>query len=109
MSQHWPLHRAPHQPLPFFLSVLAGTNPCSMNNGDCSQLCLPTSETSRSCMCTAGYSLKSGQQSCEGEHTRPIPVSVCPSLEQSLCGSTSTPRGQAARRTGTEARVLHDG
>uniref|UniRef100_A0A8B9CK99 LDL receptor related protein 1 n=89 Tax=Aves TaxID=8782 RepID=A0A8B9CK99_9AVES len=44
----------------------AGTNPCSMNNGDCSQLCLPTSETSRSCMCTAGYSLKSGQQSCEG-------------------------------------------
>ncbi|NXG98380.1 LRP1 protein, partial [Loxia leucoptera] len=44
----------------------AGTNPCSHNNGDCSQLCLPTSETSRSCMCTAGYSLKSGQQSCEG-------------------------------------------
>lgn len=45
----------------------AGSNPCSVNNGDCSQLCLPTSETSRSCMCTAGYSLKSGQQSCEGE------------------------------------------
>ncbi|KAK2516454.1 Lrp1 [Columba guinea] len=44
----------------------AGTNPCSLNNGDCSQLCLPTSESSRSCMCTAGYSLKSGQQSCEG-------------------------------------------
>uniref|UniRef100_A0A8C8ANT8 LDL receptor related protein 1 n=1 Tax=Otus sunia TaxID=257818 RepID=A0A8C8ANT8_9STRI len=44
----------------------AGTNPCSLNNGDCSQLCLPTSETSRACMCTAGYSLKSGQQSCEG-------------------------------------------
>lgn len=47
-------------------SATAGTNPCSQNNGDCSQLCLPTSETSRSCMCTAGYSLKSGQQSCEG-------------------------------------------
>uniref|UniRef100_A0A670IUS4 LDL receptor related protein 1 n=1 Tax=Podarcis muralis TaxID=64176 RepID=A0A670IUS4_PODMU len=45
---------------------LHGTNPCSVNNGDCSQLCLPTSETTRSCMCTAGYSLKSGQQSCEG-------------------------------------------
>uniref|UniRef100_A0A7M4FXS6 LDL receptor related protein 1 n=1 Tax=Crocodylus porosus TaxID=8502 RepID=A0A7M4FXS6_CROPO len=42
------------------------TNPCSVNNGDCSQLCLPTSETTRACMCTAGYSLKSGQQSCEG-------------------------------------------
>ncbi|CAO2582037.1 Prolow-density lipoprotein receptor-related protein 1 [Lemmus lemmus] len=43
-----------------------GTNPCSVNNGDCSQLCLPTSETTRSCMCTAGYSLRSGQQACEG-------------------------------------------
>ncbi|XP_043939564.1 prolow-density lipoprotein receptor-related protein 1 [Protopterus annectens] len=43
-----------------------GANPCSVNNGNCSQLCLPTSETTRSCMCTAGYSLISGQQSCEG-------------------------------------------
>ncbi|XP_016109861.1 low-density lipoprotein receptor-related protein 1-like [Sinocyclocheilus grahami] len=43
-----------------------GTNLCSKNNGDCSQLCLPTSPTTRACMCTAGYSLKSGQQSCEG-------------------------------------------
>ncbi|ETE71786.1 Low-density lipoprotein receptor-related protein 1, partial [Ophiophagus hannah] len=43
-----------------------GVNPCSVNNGECSQLCLPTSDTTRSCMCTAGYSLKSGQQSCEG-------------------------------------------
>ncbi|KAL6483428.1 hypothetical protein MHYP_G00083000 [Metynnis hypsauchen] len=43
-----------------------GTNLCTKNNGDCSQLCLPTSPTSRACMCTAGYSLKSGQQSCEG-------------------------------------------
>uniref|UniRef100_A0A667YNG9 LDL receptor related protein 1 n=1 Tax=Myripristis murdjan TaxID=586833 RepID=A0A667YNG9_9TELE len=44
----------------------AGVNLCSNNNGDCSQLCLPTSPTTRACMCTAGYSLKSGQQSCEG-------------------------------------------
>ncbi|XP_063064253.1 low-density lipoprotein receptor-related protein 1 isoform X3 [Engraulis encrasicolus] len=43
-----------------------GVNLCSHNNGGCSQLCLPTSKTTRSCMCTAGYSLKSGQQSCEG-------------------------------------------
>uniref|UniRef100_A0A8C1IY40 Low density lipoprotein receptor-related protein 1Ab n=1 Tax=Cyprinus carpio TaxID=7962 RepID=A0A8C1IY40_CYPCA len=43
-----------------------GTNLCSKSNGDCSQLCLPTSPTTRACMCTAGYSLKSGQQSCEG-------------------------------------------
>uniref|UniRef100_A0AAX7SPU8 EGF-like domain-containing protein n=1 Tax=Astatotilapia calliptera TaxID=8154 RepID=A0AAX7SPU8_ASTCA len=44
----------------------AGVNLCSNNNGDCSQLCLPTSPTTRACMCTAGYSLKTGQQSCEG-------------------------------------------
>uniref|UniRef100_UPI00398F174B low-density lipoprotein receptor-related protein 1-like n=1 Tax=Pristiophorus japonicus TaxID=55135 RepID=UPI00398F174B len=43
-----------------------GKNPCSDSNGDCSQLCLPTSESSRACLCTAGYSLKSGEQSCEG-------------------------------------------
>ncbi|XP_026096551.1 low-density lipoprotein receptor-related protein 1 isoform X3 [Carassius auratus] len=47
-------------------TVQTGSNMCSNNNGDCSQLCLPTSPTSRSCMCTAGYSLRSGQQSCEG-------------------------------------------
>lgn len=48
-----------------------GTNPCSVNNGDCSQLCLPTSESTRSCMCTAGYSLRSGQQACEGQCPAP--------------------------------------
>ncbi|MGH0138787.1 UNVERIFIED_CONTAM: hypothetical protein FKN15_000916 [Acipenser sinensis] len=47
-------------------TVVESTNPCSRNNGDCSQLCLPTSETTRACKCTAGYSLKTGQQSCEG-------------------------------------------
>uniref|UniRef100_H3DAP4 LDL receptor related protein 1 n=1 Tax=Tetraodon nigroviridis TaxID=99883 RepID=H3DAP4_TETNG len=46
--------------------VFPGTNLCSINNGDCSQLCLPTSPTTRACMCTAGYSLRTGQQSCEG-------------------------------------------
>ncbi|XP_075055508.1 prolow-density lipoprotein receptor-related protein 1 [Mixophyes fleayi] len=46
--------------------IQKGTNNCSVNNGDCSQLCLPTSPTTRSCMCTAGYSLRSGQQTCEG-------------------------------------------
>uniref|UniRef100_A0AAR2JKN9 EGF-like domain-containing protein n=1 Tax=Pygocentrus nattereri TaxID=42514 RepID=A0AAR2JKN9_PYGNA len=47
-------------------TVQTGSNLCSNNNGDCSQLCLPTSPTTRACMCTAGYSLRSGQQSCEG-------------------------------------------
>uniref|UniRef100_A0AAZ3NRC3 EGF-like domain-containing protein n=1 Tax=Oncorhynchus tshawytscha TaxID=74940 RepID=A0AAZ3NRC3_ONCTS len=43
-----------------------GINLCSNKNGDCSQLCLPTSPSTRACMCTAGYSLQMGQQSCEG-------------------------------------------
>ncbi|CAL8335883.1 unnamed protein product [Lota lota] len=47
-------------------TVQTGTNLCSINNGECSQLCLPTSPVTRACMCTAGYSLRSGQQSCEG-------------------------------------------
>ncbi|RVE72792.1 hypothetical protein OJAV_G00041090 [Oryzias javanicus] len=47
-------------------TVQKGTNLCSNNNGDCSQLCLPTSQSTRACMCTAGYSLRRGKQSCEG-------------------------------------------
>ncbi|KAG7278878.1 hypothetical protein CRUP_036392 [Coryphaenoides rupestris] len=50
-------------------TVQTGANLCSHNNGDCSQLCLPTSPSTRACMCTAGYSLRSGQQSCEGTLT----------------------------------------
>ncbi|XP_072105063.1 low-density lipoprotein receptor-related protein 1-like [Mobula birostris] len=46
--------------------IQTGRNPCSEKNGDCSQLCLPNSPTTRSCMCTAGYSLRSGERSCEG-------------------------------------------
>lgn len=74
----WVLPWPPTAPHPLF-SAIAGTNPCSQNNGDCSQLCLPTSETSRSCMCTAGYSLKSGQQSCEGLCLSLSPPLSCPS------------------------------
>ncbi|XP_078803799.1 low-density lipoprotein receptor-related protein 1 isoform X7 [Oryzias latipes] len=47
-------------------TVQKGTNLCSNNNGDCSQLCLPTSKSTRACMCTAGYSLRREKQSCEG-------------------------------------------
>lgn len=62
-----PTKAHPFFPLPCPPIEHEGTNPCSVNNGDCSQLCLPTSETTRSCMCTAGYSLRSGQQACEGQ------------------------------------------
>lgn len=38
-------------------SSQVGTNACSVNNGDCSQLCIPTNATHRTCKCTMGYSL----------------------------------------------------
>lgn len=72
-----PLRTPPaHRVLTATRLSLSGTNLCSNNNGDCSQLCLPTSPTRRACMCTAGYSLRSGQQSCEGapSHTSPFTV-----------------------------------
>lgn len=40
---------------------------CVLNNGGCSQLCLPTSEHSRSCWCSAGYSLTADRSTCRGE------------------------------------------
>ncbi|XP_043929607.1 low-density lipoprotein receptor-related protein 1B, partial [Protopterus annectens] len=43
-----------------------GTNRCTVNNGDCTQLCLPTSEVSRTCLCTVGYNLKRDRKSCQG-------------------------------------------
>ncbi|XP_037542041.1 low-density lipoprotein receptor-related protein 1B [Nematolebias whitei] len=43
-----------------------GRNPCHVNNGGCAQLCLPTSENTRSCSCTVGYNLRSDRTSCEG-------------------------------------------
>ncbi|XP_038606813.1 low-density lipoprotein receptor-related protein 1B [Tachyglossus aculeatus] len=43
-----------------------GSNSCRLNNGGCSQLCLPTAETSRTCKCTVGYHLREDQMSCQG-------------------------------------------
>uniref|UniRef100_A0A8B9RNB7 Low density lipoprotein receptor-related protein 1Bb n=1 Tax=Astyanax mexicanus TaxID=7994 RepID=A0A8B9RNB7_ASTMX len=43
-----------------------GRNACQLNNGGCSQLCLPTSENTRSCSCTVGYNLRTDRLSCEG-------------------------------------------
>ncbi|KAL6038899.1 hypothetical protein STEG23_007727, partial [Scotinomys teguina] len=43
-----------------------GINSCRLNNGGCSQLCLPTSETTRTCMCTVGYYLRKNRMSCQG-------------------------------------------
>ncbi|KAI2660780.1 Low-density lipoprotein receptor-related protein 1B [Labeo rohita] len=43
-----------------------GRNACQLNNGGCSQLCLPTSENTRTCACTIGYNLRSDRLSCEG-------------------------------------------
>ena len=41
-----------------FFFFNSGQNGCTSNNGNCPQLCLPQNETSRRCVCTAGYQLK---------------------------------------------------
>ncbi|XP_021325253.1 low-density lipoprotein receptor-related protein 1B isoform X1 [Danio rerio] len=43
-----------------------GRNPCVLNNGGCSQICLPTSEITRTCSCTTGYNLRQDRSTCEG-------------------------------------------
>ncbi|XP_035376859.1 low-density lipoprotein receptor-related protein 1B [Electrophorus electricus] len=43
-----------------------GENPCAVNNGGCSQLCLPTSENSHTCTCTTGYRLRPDRATCQG-------------------------------------------
>ncbi|XP_058238194.1 low-density lipoprotein receptor-related protein 1B-like isoform X2 [Hemibagrus wyckioides] len=43
-----------------------GKNVCVLNNGGCSQLCLPTSEHTRTCWCTTGYSLTADRSTCRG-------------------------------------------
>uniref|UniRef100_A0A8C6XVP1 LDL receptor related protein 1B n=1 Tax=Naja naja TaxID=35670 RepID=A0A8C6XVP1_NAJNA len=43
-----------------------GSNSCQINNGGCSQLCLPTSESTRTCLCTVGYNLQKNRMTCQG-------------------------------------------
>lgn len=49
-------------------SSQAGTNACSRNNGDCSQLCVPTNATHRTCKCTMGYTINPvNETECTGK------------------------------------------
>ncbi|XP_002741307.2 prolow-density lipoprotein receptor-related protein 1-like [Saccoglossus kowalevskii] len=41
-------------------------NACYDNNGDCQQLCLPTSASERVCKCTAGFTIDDGETICRG-------------------------------------------
>uniref|UniRef100_A0A6G1SPS9 Low-density lipoprotein receptor-related protein 1 n=1 Tax=Aceria tosichella TaxID=561515 RepID=A0A6G1SPS9_9ACAR len=36
-------------------SAQVGSNACKLNNGGCSQLCIPINSTARTCKCTMGY------------------------------------------------------
>ena len=51
-------------------STQVGTNACSINNGNCSQLCVPMNSTNRACKCTMGYSINpSNEVECLGKDT----------------------------------------
>ncbi|XP_033732105.1 low-density lipoprotein receptor-related protein 4-like isoform X2 [Pecten maximus] len=41
--------------------------PCSVLNGGCSQVCIPTSDTERRCACTFGFTLQPDQASCKSK------------------------------------------
>lgn len=44
-----------------------GTNACSINNGGCSHLCVPTNSTHRACRCTIGFLINpSNETDCLG-------------------------------------------
>lgn len=47
---------------------IADTNACKTQNGRCSQLCLPTGQNQRVCVCTAGYERKN-ETYCAGEYS----------------------------------------
>lgn len=49
-------------------SAQVGSNACSVNNGGCKQLCVPTDSTHRVCKCTIGYSISSQNETdCLGQ------------------------------------------
>ena len=46
---------------------LGSVNPCSDNNGLCSQLCLLGEGGVKTCACGTGYVLKDDAMTCQGE------------------------------------------
>ena len=60
------------------LFFISGSNACSQLNGNCSQLCLPTSPTTRTCNCTAGFLLD------------PLGNTACVPLNSTLLFSTGS-------------------
>lgn len=47
-----------------------GTNACSYNNGNCSQLCVPSNSTHRSCRCVIGYTISpENENACVGKES----------------------------------------
>lgn len=46
------------------LGAVSGTNPCQLNNGNCSQLCLYRHNKTRVCACQIDYELTKDKQNC---------------------------------------------
>ena len=47
------------------ISIYIVKNPCAFNNGECSHLCLITSEGNRSCACPTGIVLSDDNKTCQ--------------------------------------------
>jgi len=49
--------------------LFAVNDSCSINNGDCSQLCVHTDD-GRNCSCRSGYALSEDGMACTGTYSR---------------------------------------
>lgn len=75
---------------------IEGTNPCALNNGGCTHLCLLSSvqECGFTCACPDGTALNNTQGTCESVPTAPPPTPVpkgsCRSAGYTMCCPTSS-------------------
>ncbi|KAJ7377398.1 Exosome complex protein [Desmophyllum pertusum] len=76
------------------LSTADGQQPCALNNGNCSDLCLLTPGRGRKCECPQGVALREDGMTCVNETaaaTQPPPL---PAIKVRLAGSSVKSRGR---------------
>ncbi|XP_015757208.1 PREDICTED: low-density lipoprotein receptor-related protein 4-like [Acropora digitifera] len=80
------------------------TNPCEVNNGNCSHLCLlAVAPMGRSCRCPNGMQMQSGNGTCTGT---PINKPVGPNISATTPSSQSTTKASTAEPTTPTSKPL---
>jgi len=57
-----------------------GSNSCSLENGGCSHVCVPTSQSQHVCLCPTGMSIRAGSTRCTALPHELIAVDINPYL-----------------------------